>query len=201
MDSPSSTPNEEPVTVEQGSSQVLWDGTPWHVDPAELERIWLQEAQELAWRTSVSTILCTTVSFTGEEETFEVRASRSEVEYMLPNFRHLQVHLRASVGILSKYSDEDFGVPYLSPLLAADTAASPFTEQIANDQIVFTHRHSAVSETLRALSDGCHTKFGLPDNCEWRVNRNSFCHSLLMPHKPIWWASTMKPTKKPTRNC
>jgi hypothetical protein len=120
-----------------------------------------------------------TVSFTGEEETFEVRTSRSEVEYMLPNFRHLQAHLRASVGILSKYSDEKFGMLYLSPMFAADTAAVPFTEQIANDQILFTHHHSAVSETLRTLSEGCHTKFGLPDNCSWRSSRNSFCHGLL----------------------
>jgi hypothetical protein len=67
---------------------------------------------------------------------------------MLPTFRHLQVHLRASVGILSKYSDEEFGIPYLSPLFAADTAASPLTEQIGIDQILFTHHHSVVSETL-----------------------------------------------------
>jgi hypothetical protein len=197
MDSPSLTLNEEPVTVEQGSPQVLLDGTPWHVEPAEWERKELQQAQEAARRKSVSTILCTTVSFTGEEKTFEVRASRSEVEYMLPTFRHLQAHLRASVGILAKYSDEEFGIPYLSPLFAADTAASPLTEQIGINQILFTHHHSAVSETLRESTERFHhTDFGLPDNYDWHVDRNSFCHDLLMPHVPFRWAERMKPMKK-----
>ena len=196
----SRTPSEEPATVEQGSSQVLWDGTPWGIDPAELERQQLQEAQTTAQQRQVSTVPCT-VFFQGEEIVVEVQTSRAEAEYMLPIFQHLQAHLRASVGILCKYSDEDFRTPYLSPLFAADAVATPFTMELATDQIVFTHRHSAVSETLRDLSErGAHlsleSRFGLPDNGEWRMDRNSFCHSLLMPRKPMWWMSNIEELRK-----
>jgi hypothetical protein len=188
MDSPLSALSEE-LTQMTGCPEYI----PWEELSVESERIRLEEARV----TRESTIMCTVVdSLTGEEHTFEFRTSRAAVEDMLPTFGHLQTHLRASVRILSKYSDEEFKTPYLLPLFAADIAASPFTEQIANDQIVFAHRHSAVSETLGFVSERSCNKFGLPDNCSWRSSRNWFCHALLMPHKDFGWVSQMGPMRK-----
>lgn len=196
MDSSSSTLNEEPVTVEQGSPQVLWDG---YIDIAEMEagskRKRLHEAQKAARGNKVSTVPCTVFS-TGKEMIIEVHTRRSGAEDARPIFQHLQAHLRASVEILGKYSDEEFETPYLAPLFAADTAASPRTKHIAADQILFCYHHNAVSETLRDLSEGCCNQFGLPCNGNWRIARNYFSHGVLMPYQPIWWASTMQRIKK-----
>ena len=214
MDSSSSTLNEEPATVEQGSPQALWDlsaiwntveqcspQVPWdgYVDIAKMEaeskRKRLQEAENAARRSKVSTIPCTVFSM-GEEMIIEVHTRRSGAEDARPIFQHLQAHLRASVEILGKYSDEEFETPYLAPLFAADTVATPRTKQIAADQILFCYHHNAVSETLRDLSEGCCNQFGLPCNGNWRIARNYFSHGVLMPYQPIWWASTMQRIKK-----
>ena len=191
MDSSSSTLNEEPVTAEQVSSQALWDSYSVVEIKANLKRM----AQKAARGSKVSTVPCTVFSM-GKEMIIEVHTHRSGAEDARPTFQHLQAHLRASVEILGKYSDEEFAIPYLAPLSAADTAASPRTKQIAVDQILFCYHHNAVSETLRDLSESCSTQFGLPCNYEWRVARNYFSHSVLMPCKPFWWASHMKPMKK-----
>lgn len=179
-------------TAEQGSPQVPWDG---YVDiaamEAESERKRLQEARG----NQVSNVPCTVFSM-GEEMIIQVHTRRARAEDARPLFQHLQAHLRASVEILGKYSDEEFETPYLHPLFAADTASSPRTKQIAADQILFCYHHNAVSETLRELSEGCLPEFGLPCNSEWRTARNYFSHSVLMPHQPIWWASMIQQIKK-----
>ncbi|KAF3006538.1 hypothetical protein E8E13_005743 [Curvularia kusanoi] len=147
----------------------------------------LIEAQKEARGRLVGTVPCTTLqNYGGEEKVVDIHTSRSKVENMLPTFRHLQAHLRSSMNILTKYTMEEF---------AWCTTLPSFTDGVAVDRIIFMHNHSAVSETLAQLSDTYGREpFGLPDNSDFRLGRNEFCHYMLKPGKKYLSVEELKKT-------
>lgn len=119
---------------------------------------------------------------------------------MLPYFHHLRANLLTSTKILATYTPEVFAEPKLhsfTALHAPDSFSSDLNPNLANDQRLFIFHHNSIAETLKGVDDNIGLfSFGLPGFGIFTQARNYFCHGLLRPGKPMWWASTVKDLPK-----
>ena len=178
------SPIETKSTNPTDCNQVVEDA--WATDTAEL----LRNRLSLTRDSLVGSVPYITINREGEEEKHKVHTTRSQVRDNLRYFHHLRLHLRASTAILNRYSSSQF-VQFAGN---AFDSRDPYIAHLATSQILFTHHHCAVSETLKSLeSNLALNSFGLPSNCYHVQNaRNYFCHSLLTPGEAMWWESTVK---------
>lgn len=144
----------------------------------------------------VSIVSYIIINLDGEEELHNINVKRHQVREMLPYFHHLRANLLASTKILATYTPEVFAEPRLHSSTALHVLGSS-SSNLANDQRLFTFHHNSVAETLKHVDDciGLYS-FGLPGYSIFTQARNYFCHGLLRPGKPMWWASTMKTLPK-----